>query len=619
MAYSLLLMDLKQKRNSHHGGSNDNVDISADSATKHCCVELGPRTYSTSAIHLHTSTPISRLQSRPKGYNSEDNLCEQSPEVEFAGTRQHVSRPNSLESSRNVSSSSSPLSLKGSLDHIHGRTESLSSEDMVPSREAPALLRDTYPFHSASAISSPSTRHESASNRSGLISYDTPQKNAPSQSYTGRQRSASPGSEMVTLEEFLEESNRLSPPSRRRSLDESEMISLHQFLLEADALYPSCYSLCPSLRQEPSQSLESVLSHSCPDSMRHRTGRGNRRSTSLYIPRDTSSNRDYLLSDYFRKANEPSATGNLLVQPSRKEAAKMPTSLVAPTVKMTIANEEGRMAEPGKPNLRQVEPEPWANSQGSLKLPHTPQHQPGSEMRQMAQPQQPGTTSRRSTSLSRAFSLASADLLRATGPEAYRQESPQKSAADLRGGRDTASRTARASAPASSQVTLRERPQSAKVAGSLQGVDCRCRQLDARHLSLAPPKDERPLSFRQFSASPTASTSNLNVQQQERVNPGQHYSPVSHAPSKVKPKPAPRTSEVAAVAPARGVSSSTEGNTSLGQGQGDALLTKCQGKLPEGSTGATEEPTRGCSSSSTPGSADPQGDQQTVWYEYGCV
>ncbi|XP_054054478.1 protein Daple isoform X2 [Rissa tridactyla] len=545
-----VLMDLKQKRNSHHGGSNDNVEISADSVTKHCCVELGPRTYSTSAIHLHTSTPVSRLQGRPKGYNSEDNLCEQSPEVEFASTRQHVSRPNSLESSRNASSSSSPLNLKGSLDRIHGRTESLSSEDTVPSREAPALLRDTYPFHSASAILSPSSRHESSSHRNGLINYDIPQKSTPSQSYAGRQRSASPGSEMVTLEEFLEESNRLSPPS------------------------------------------------------------------------DTSSNRDDLLSDYFRKANEPSATGNLLVQPSRKEAAKVPTSLVAPTVKMTIANEEGRTAKPGnymKPNLRQVEPEPLANSPGSLKLPHTPQHQPAGGTRQMAQPQQPGTASRRSTSLNRAFSLASADLLRATGPETYRQESPQKSAAELRGGKDAVSQTARASLPAGSQATLRERPQSAKVAGSMQGVDSRCRQLDARRLSLAPPKDERPLSFHQFSASPTASTSSLNVPQQERLGPGQHYSPASHAPAKVKPKPAPRTGEVATAAPARAVSSSTEGNICHGQGQGDALLTKCQGKLPEGSAGTVEEPMRGSSSNSTPGSPDPQGDQQTVWYEYGCV
>ncbi|XP_009876272.1 PREDICTED: protein Daple, partial [Apaloderma vittatum] len=545
-----VLMDLKQKRNSHHGGSNDNVEISTDSVAKQCCVELGPRTYSTSALHPHTSTPVSRLPSRPKGSNSEDNLREPSPEVEFASTRQLVSRPNSVESSRNASSSSSPLNLKGSLDHIHGRTESLSSEDTVPSREASALPRDPYPLHSTSAILSPGSRHEASSHRTSLISYDTPQKSTLSQSYVGRQRSASPGSEMVTLEEFLEESNRLSPPS------------------------------------------------------------------------DTSSNRDDLLSDYFRKANEPSATGNLLVQPSRKETAKMPTSLVASAAKVTIASEEGRAAKPGnytKPNFRQVEPEPLANSQGSLKLPHTPQHQPASGVRQMAQPQHPGTASRRSTSLSRAFSLASADLLRATGPETYRQESPQKSAADLRGGKDAVSQTARASVPASSQTILRERPQSAKMAGSLQGFDSRCRQLDTRRLSLAPPKDERPLSLHQFSASPTASTSNLNMQQQERVNPGQHYSPTSHAASKVKPRPAPRTGEVATVAPTRAVSSSTEGNVSPGQGQGDALVTKCQGKLPEGSAEAGEEPMRGSSSNSTPGSPDPQGDQQTIWYEYGCV
>ncbi|XP_015720760.1 protein Daple isoform X3 [Coturnix japonica] len=544
------VMDLKQKRNSHHVSGSDSVEISADSVTRHSCVELGPRTCSTSAIYLHTSTPISRLPSRPKGSNSEDNLCEQSPEVEFASTRQHVSRPSSLESSRNASSSSSPLNLKGSLDHIHGRTESLSSEDMVPSREVPALLRDRYPFHSASAIIDPSNRYESSFHRNGSVSHDTSQKSTPSQAYAGRQRSASPGSEMVTLEEFLEESNRLSPPS------------------------------------------------------------------------DTSSNRDDLLSDYFKKANEPAATGNPLVQPSRKEATRMPTGHVAPAVKMAITGEEGRTAKPGnymKPNLRQVEPEPLANSQGPLKPPHMPQQQPTSGMRQTAQPQQPASVGRRSTSLSRAFSLASADLLRATGPEAYRQESPQKSVGDLRGGKDSVCQSSRASVPTSSQATLRERPQSAKAAGSLQGVDSRCRQLDARRLSLAPPKDERPLSFHQFSASPTASTSNLNVQQQERVNPGQHYSPTPHTPSKTKPKPASRTGEVATGGPARAVSTSTEGNASLGQSQGDVLPTKCQGKVPDGSCGVLEEPVRGSSSSSTPGSSDPQGDQQTVWYEYGCV
>ncbi|XP_074812224.1 protein Daple isoform X2 [Natator depressus] len=543
------LMDLKPNRISQRGGSKDNVENSADSATKHC-MELGSRTYSTSAIHVTTSssTPTSRHQSKPKGYNSEDNLCDQSLEVEFSRNRQHVSKPNSLENSRNASSNSSPLNLKGSSDHIHGRSESLSSEDMVPSRDTPALPRDSYICHSTSAILSSNNRQDPSLHRNGSVSYDIPQRSNPTQSYAGRQRSASPGNDMVTLEEFLEETNKLSPPS------------------------------------------------------------------------DTSSSRDDLLSDYFKKANEPPPVGNQLGQPGRKETAKMPTSYVSPTIKMTIASEEGRVAKPGhyvKPNLRPAESEPLANSTGSLKLPSTLPHQPLNGLRQMAQPQQTSTMSQRNASLSRAFSLASADLLRATGPEAYRQESPQKLGADVRASKDSGSQTLRLSVPPGSHATVRDRPQSAKAACTLQGVDSRCRQLDVRRLSLAPPKEERPLSFHQSSAAANS------VQQQERAStvPGQHYPPTQYTPAKVKSKPAPRSGEVATVTPVRAASSNTEGDVTQGQSRSDALITKCQSRSPEGHTGAggIEESNRGGSSRSTPGSPDPHGDQQTVWYEYGCV
>ncbi|XP_074921961.1 protein Daple [Chelonoidis abingdonii] len=533
------LTDLKQNRISQRGGSNDHVENSADSATKHC-MELGSRTYSTSAIHLtaSSSTPTSRHQSKPKGYNSEDNLCDQSTEVEFSRNRQNVSKLNSLESSRNASSSSSPVNLKEPCDHV--------------------------------SIFILSVIHV--------------------------------------------------PFQRRRSLNETEIISLHQFLLEADALYPSCHFPSHSLHQEPSCSVEPVLSHSCCDSLRHRTGSGSRRATSLSIPRDTSSSRDDLLSDYFRKANEPPPVGNQLSQPSRKETAKAPTSYVSPTIKMTIASEEGRVAKPGhyvKPNLRPAESEALAT--GSLKLPPTPPHQPLSGLRPMAQPQQTSTMSQRNASLSRAFSLASADLLRATGPETYRQESPQKLGADVRTGKDSGSQTLRLSVPPGSHATIRDRPQSAKAACTLQTVDSRCRQLDVRRLSLAPPKEERPLSFHQSSASASANS----VQQPEQVSavPGQHYSPTRYIPAKVKSKPAACSGEVATVTPVRAASSNSEGDVTQGQSRSDALITKCQSRSPEGHAGAggIEESNRGGSSKSTPGSPDPHGDQQTVWYEYGCV
>ncbi|XP_059951709.1 protein Daple isoform X3 [Mesoplodon densirostris] len=107
--------DLKPKRGSPHRDSLDRKDASADPAMKPWPVEPGPRPCSSSAITTtpSSSTPISRHPGRAKGYNSDDSLCEPSLELEFTPHRQYASRPGSLESSRNASSDSSPLNLKG--------------------------------------------------------------------------------------------------------------------------------------------------------------------------------------------------------------------------------------------------------------------------------------------------------------------------------------------------------------------------------------------------------------------------------------------------------------------------------------------------------------------------
>ncbi|KAL8169042.1 UNVERIFIED_CONTAM: Protein Daple, partial [Gekko kuhli] len=433
-----ILMDSKQKRVSHYGGSSDYTE----NALKHCYVEPSSRTHSASTTFLATSTPTSRLQARPKGYNSDGDLCKNFPEAEFSN-KQHTSKPNSIENSENASTSSSPLNLKGSFDRIRGRSESLSGEDMVQSKDMTSLCRDGLFSPNSLALAASNTKH-----RSGLFSSDGPQKNIHTQPV--KHRSASPGSEMVTLEEFLEESNRLSPLN------------------------------------------------------------------------DISSRED-LLSDYFRKANEPPSIGNQLSQAKRKEATKMPTSYVTPTVKMLVPNEDGRLPKPGhyvKPSPRLADSELLANSTGSHKLTHASPNQPSKGIRQTAQPLQPSNTSRQSTSLNRAFSLASADLLKATGPETYRryESLPKSVTADARTGKDINSQTLPLPSPAGSQVPLRERPQSAKLGGSLQGVDARCRQLDVRRLSLAPPKDERPLPFPPFSGSPATSNDDLNCQPLEQAN-----------------------------------------------------------------------------------------------------
>lgn len=305
----------------------------------------------------------------------------------------------------------------------------------------------------------------------------------------------------------------------------------------------------------------------------------------------------------------------------------MPTSYVTPTVKMPVTNEDGRPPKPGhyvKPSPRPSESELLANSTGSHKLTHASQNQPGKGIRQTAQPLQSGTTSRQSTSLNRAFSLASADLLKATGPETYRryESLPKSVSADARTGKDVNSQTLPLPSPASSQVPLRERPHSAKLGGSLQCVDARCRQLDVRRLSLAPPKDERPLQFPPVSGSPATSNNDLNCQLLEQANAGLEQHRLSpHTASKIKPKSTARSGEIATVTPVRVVSSSAEGNVSPALSPSDASITKCQSRSPENTTlsGSPEEASRADVSKNPSAAPDPHSDQQTVWYEYGCV
>lgn len=347
--------DLKPRRGSPHGGSLDHTDASTDPAVKPWPSELGSRTCSSSAVTTapSSSTPISRHPGRTKGYNSDDSLCEPSLELEFTNHRQHVSRPGSLESSRNASSDSSPLNLKGSSDQLHGRSESFSSEDLIPSRDTATLPRDTStPGRTALG------RHEypQPRERNGPVPQEGIQKRGAAQPHGGvRPCSSSPSSEMVTLEEFLEESNR-------------------------GAATP-----------------------------------------------DTPSCRDDLLSDYFRKANDPPAIRGQPGPPARKEGAKMPTSFVAPTIKMAVNTSEGKLLKPGqyvKPSFRPSEAE--ASPSAPLRQVQPPQSLSLGRPRPAALPPASHTPASRSASLSRAYSLASADLLRATGPEVCKQESPQK-------------------------------------------------------------------------------------------------------------------------------------------------------------------------------------------------
>lgn len=100
-----------------------------------------------------------------------------------------------------------PAPHPGSSDQLHGRSESFSSEDLIPSRDTATLPRDASTTGRAAL-----SRHECPPPRNGPLPQEGIQRRAAGQPHAGgRPCSASPSSEMVTLEEFLEESNRHSP------------------------------------------------------------------------------------------------------------------------------------------------------------------------------------------------------------------------------------------------------------------------------------------------------------------------------------------------------------------------------------------------------------------------
>ncbi|XP_010348867.3 protein Daple isoform X1 [Saimiri boliviensis] len=539
--------DLKPKRGSPHRGSLDRTDASTDPALRPWPLELGSRTCSTSATTPtpSSSTPVARHPGRTK----DDNLCEPSVEFEVPNHRQYVSRPSSLDSSRNTSSNSSPLNLKGSSEQLHGRSESFSSEDLIPSRDPTTL-----PWEASAPGRSALSRQEYPLPQNGPVPQEGAQKRGTAPPHTGvRPCSASPSSEMVTLEEFLEESSRSSP------------------------------------------------SH------------------------DTPSCRDDLLSDYFRKASDPPAIGSQPGPPAKKEGAKMPTSFVAPTVKVAVPGSEGRSLKPGqyvKPNFRLTEAE--APPSVAPRQAQPPQSLSLGRPRQVPVPAASHAPASRSASLSRAFSLASADLLRASGPEACKQESPQKlGAPEASGGRETGSYTLPSPAPPSSHSLARERtPLVGKAGGSCQGPGPRSRPLDTRRFSLAPPKEERLAPLHQSATAPAIAAAGAGVGSGGSNSQLPHFSPAAAPAARTKPKAPPHSGEVAAIAPVRVGLNLSEGDGVPGQGCGEGLPAKSPGRSPDSAPHpgrGPEDLSRGSSSKSTPASPEPGGDQQTVWYEYGCV
>ncbi|CAL1576629.1 unnamed protein product [Knipowitschia caucasica] len=421
------------QRGSTPAGSNESVNGEDGHGHAYRALSSTPN-HQSSSVGLNSSSRPGPGR-RPRGHMYDEDSRHTSTDSMFGFHGSTSGRPGSADYSHNTSSSNSPINCRDPADR-QGRSASLSSDDVIGVGQS----------------------HPSLSRSSTLPYEHSPQKAQPQRGVPRpKPRPGSPGSEMVTLEQFLHESNIQSPP---------------------------------------------VVS----------TG-----------------SREDLMSDYFTRSPAHSTSS------AREQAT--PMSYVTPTVQLTSNQRPGQTVKPS-PRL------PVGQSPASSQT----------------------VISRNGQSLSRTFSLASADLLRSSGPDGLRghEGSVGQSDAVLRrpgGG-----------------ATARERPLSARIAGPT-----------TNHAESG------------FLHTPIHHSASLNLQTDRYLERGRSTTTTTTSTT-AKSSANYHRGEVAMVTPVRAVTAPDED--------------------PAGGEGKKDDRTR-CSSAerpkSTPASPDPSNDPQTVWYEYGCV
>ncbi|XP_057596952.1 girdin isoform X5 [Hippopotamus amphibius kiboko] len=201
-------------------GSTENLEVPDDISTGKRRKELGAMAFSTTAINFSTVNSSTGFRSKQLVNNKDTTSFEDvSPQGisddSSTGSRVHASRPASLDSGRTSTSNSnnnaSLHEVKAGAVNIQSRPQSHSSGEF-------SLLHEHEAWSSSG--SSPIQYLKRQTRSSPVLQHKTLKSRAHHKIKTG-----SPGSEVVTLQQFLEESNKLTsiqikPSSQENLLDE---------------------------------------------------------------------------------------------------------------------------------------------------------------------------------------------------------------------------------------------------------------------------------------------------------------------------------------------------------------------------------------------------------------
>ncbi|XP_059696534.1 girdin isoform X3 [Haemorhous mexicanus] len=213
-------------------GSSEHLEGPDDISTGKRRKELGAMAFSTTAINFATVNSSTGFRSKQLLNNKDTTSFEDvSPQGisddSSTGSRVHASRPASLDSGRTSTSNSNN---NASLHEVKGAVNSQSRPQSHSSGEF-SLLHEHEAWSSSS--SSPIQYLKGHTRSSPVLQHRTPE--AP-ESRGKATKTGSPGSEVVTLQQFLEESNKRNSSEMKSASEENLLDEVMRSLSESAEL-----------------------------------------------------------------------------------------------------------------------------------------------------------------------------------------------------------------------------------------------------------------------------------------------------------------------------------------------------------------------------------------------